>query len=78
MKEENFNKLKEIFMAVFELSESQVAGYRKINNRKWDSLATVTLIAAIESEFNILTDESVYEEFTSFSAVELVLDETGL
>jgi acyl carrier protein len=78
MKEENISKLKEIFMEVFELSESQVVGYRKINNRKWDSLATVTLIAAIESEFNILTDESVYEGFTSFSAVELVLDEKGL
>tara|TARA_B100000787_G_C16058048_1_gene234277 strand:- start:140 stop:376 length:237 start_codon:yes stop_codon:yes gene_type:complete len=78
MKEENISKLKEIFMAIFELSESQVAGYRKINNRKWDSLATVTLIAAVESEFNILTDESVYEGFTSFSAVELVLDEQGL
>ena len=78
MKEENISKLKEIFMAIFELSESEVAGYRKINNRKWDSLATVTLIAAVESEFNILTDESVYEGFTSFSAVELVLDEQGL
>jgi hypothetical protein len=33
MREENISKLKEIFMAVFELSESQVAGYRKINNR---------------------------------------------
>lgn len=78
MKEENFSKLKEIFMAVFELSESQVSSYRKINNRKWDSLATVTLIAAVESEFNILVDESAYEGFTSFSAVELALDEIGL
>ena len=78
MKEENFSKLKEIFMAVFELSESQVDGYRKINNRKWDSLATVILIAAVESEFNILIDESAYESFTSFSAVELTLDEMGL
>lgn len=78
MREENISKLKEIFMAVFELSESQVAGYRKINNRKWDSLATVTLIAAVESEFDISADESAYERFTSFSAVELVLDEQGL
>ena len=78
MKEKNLNKLKEIFMAVFELSETQVANYRKINNRKWDSLATVTLIAAVESEFNILVDESAYEGFTSFSAVELALDEIGL
>ena len=78
MKEEHLSKLKEIFMAVFELSESQVGGYRKINNRKWDSLATVTLIAAVESEFNILIEESAYEGFTSFSAVELTLDEIGL
>lgn len=78
MKEENLSKLREIFVAVFELSESQIVGYRKINNRKWDSLATVTLIAAIEAEFDILLDESAYEGFTSFSAVELALDEIGL
>lgn len=78
MKEENFNKLKDIFMEIFEINESQVVGYRKINNRKWDSLATVTLIAAVESEFNILINESAFEGFTSFAAVELILDDKGL
>ena len=65
-------------MEIFELDESQVVGYRKINNRKWDSLATVTLVAAVESDFNILLDESTYEGFTSFSAVKSALDEKGL
>ena len=78
MKEQNINKLNKIFMEIFELDESQVVGYRKINNRKWDSLATVTLVAAVESDFNILLDESTYEVFTSFSAVKLALDEKGL
>ena len=78
MKEQNINKLNKIFMEIFELDESQVVGYRKINNRKWDSLATVTLVAAVESDFNILLDESTYEGFTSFSAVKSALDEKGL
>ena len=78
MKEENISKLNKIFMEIFELDESQVVGYRKINNRKWDSLATVTLVAAVESDFNILLDESTYEGFTSFSAVKSALDEKGL
>ena len=71
---ENASKLKQIFMEIFSISESEVKSYRKMNNRKWDSLASVILIAAIESEFNILIQESDYESFSSFSAVELALE----
>jgi len=74
MNTENVSKLKQIFMEIFSISESEVEGYRKMNNRKWDSLASVTLIVAIESEFNTLIQESDYESFASFASVELVLE----
>jgi acyl carrier protein len=78
MKVENSNRLKEIFIEIFSVSESEVEDLRKINNRKWDSLASVMLVAAIESEFNILIQESRFEDLTSFAAVKLVLEEMNL
>ena len=78
MKVENSNRLKEIFIEIFSVGQSEVEGLRKINNRKWDSLVSVMLVAAIESEFNILIQESKFEDLTSFAAVELVLEEMNL
>ena len=66
MKPENYKKLKEIFMEIFSINESEIESYRKINNRKWDSIASVTLIAAVESEFNVVIDDLDFESFSSF------------
>ena len=70
----NIDKLKQIFMEIFSISEAEVENYRKLNNRKWDSLASVTLVVAIESEFKIKLQESDYESLSSFSSAELVLE----
>ena len=70
----NIDKLKQIFMEVFSISEAEVESYRKLNNRKWDSLASVTLLVAIESEFKITLQESDYESLSSFSSAELILE----
>lgn len=70
----NIDKLKQIFIEIFSISEAEVEDYRKLNNRKWDSLASVTLIAAIESEFKIKLQEADYEKLSSFSSAELVLE----
>ena len=78
MKTENGIKLKQIFMEIFSITESEVESLRKINNRKWDSLASVTLIAAIESEFDVVIEEFNYESFSSFAAVEVALEDLEL
>ena len=70
----NIDKLKQIFMEVFSISEAEVESYRKLNSRKWDSLASVTLIVAIESEFKIKLQESDYESLSSYSSAELILE----
>jgi acyl carrier protein len=70
----NIYKLKQIFIEVFSISEAEVESYRKLNNSKWDSLASVTLIAAMESEFKIEIQEPDYETLSSFSSAELVLE----
>ena len=78
MEKENIDKLRGIFMEIFSINESEIENYRKINNRKWDSLASVMLIAALESEFNIIIEESDYENFSSFAAIELALENSNL
>ena len=70
----NIDKLKQIFIEVFSIREAEVESYRKLNNSKWDSLASVTLIAAMESEFKIEIQEPDYETLSSFSSAELVLE----
>lgn len=70
----NIDKLKQIFMEVFSISEAEVESYRKLNNSKWDSLASVTLVVAIESEFKIQLQEFDYESLSSFSSAELILE----
>jgi acyl carrier protein len=78
MKTQNRIKLKQIFMEIFSINESEVESLKMINNRKWDSLASVMLIAAIESEFDVLMEESDYESFSSLATVEQALDKLGL
>jgi len=70
----NIDKLKQIFMEIFSISEAEVESYRKLNNSKWDSIASVTLVVAIESEFKIQLQESDYESLSSFSSAELILE----
>ena len=70
----NIDKLKQIFIEVFPISEAEVESYRKLNSSKWDSIASVTLIVAIESEFKIELQESDYESLSSFSSAELILE----
>ena len=74
MAADNIDKLKQIFIEVFSISEAEVGSYRKLNNSNWDSLASVTLIAAMESEFKIEIQESDYETLSSFSSAELIIE----
>ena len=74
MTADNIDKLKQIFIEVFSISEAEVESYRKLNSSNWDSIASVTLIVAMESEFNIEIQESDYETLSSFSSAELILE----
>ena len=72
-------KLKEIFQIVLELPEDvDYSNIRQITESKWDSLAHTSLIAAMESEFELTFDAKSYERLTSFAAAELLLKESGI
>ena len=76
MNDDSINKLKEIFVAVFELSpDVDVTQARQMNTPKWDSLATVSLTAAIESEFGINIGIEEALRLSSYQATLLFLEE---
>lgn len=58
-----------IFRAVFDLADGlDVRSVRQVNYPAWDSLAHVSLVGAIESEFGLEIDVSDSMEITSFDA----------
>ena len=78
MTQENERKLAEVFRAVLGLGpNTDVTGVRQLSTPGWDSLAHVSLVAAIESEFGISIDIADSMALTSFRAVTLYLEEQG-
>ena len=71
-------KLQAIFRAVFELpADAAVTGTRSGVTKGWDSLATVSLVAAIESEFGLSLDADEMLRVNSYSATVELLEELG-
>ena len=54
---------------------SDVSNVRRMTTRKWDSLAHVSLVAAIESEFGVRLDTGDSERLSSFQAACLLIEE---
>ena len=79
MKDSNLQKLNQILITVLELDDSvSLDDLDSTNYKKWDSLAQVHLIAAIESEFEISVEVSEYEKFISYSAIKKLLEDFQL
>ncbi|MBT4146837.1 MAG: hypothetical protein HOE45_08195 [Gammaproteobacteria bacterium] len=79
MRNENLTILRKIVRAVLEISDDQVVDtVRQMNNRKWDSLAQLTMVATAEAEFEINIATQEYERFTSFESITILLEEKGL
>ena len=71
-------RLEEIFRYVFKLpQDADVTGVVQHEVPDWDSLAHVSLILALESEFNIQIDPVDSMELTSFESVARYLQEHG-
>jgi len=78
MSSDKQKKLEAIFRLVFQLTpEADVTGVRQLTEANWDSLAHVSLVAALESEFNVTVDTSEALQLTSYRAVELLLQQKG-
>jgi acyl carrier protein len=72
-------RLQAIFRGVFSLSdEANVARCRQVTMPEWDSLAHVSLVAAIESEFGLSIDTADSIGLTSYESARLYLEELGV
>ena len=70
--------LQEVFRAVFDLpAGTEVTKVSQAEQPKWDSLAHVALVAALESEFGVILDVIDSLELTSYEAVRSYLREQG-
>ncbi len=70
------DRLSQIFRVVFQLSDAaDTTNTKKISEVRWDSLATVTLVAALESEFHLRLDSRDIERLTSYQSTLLLLME---
>jgi acyl carrier protein len=79
MRDATQSTLEQVFRAVLQLPETaDVRSIRQVNQKSWDSLAHVSLVAAVESEFNLSVDIAESLELTSFEAFALFLEERGL
>ena len=79
MKEKNREKLFQIFEIVFEInSKDQITKQKRLANSEWDSLRHVSLITAIESEFDIKFSIEEMDAISSYRYCELLLDKKGL
>jgi acyl carrier protein len=70
------DRLQDIFRAVLQLPPTRdVTAVRQLGEQTWDSLAHVTLVAALESEFGVNIDTADALEMTSYEATRLILEE---
>ena len=75
----NEDKLIEIFKVILELYDSRyISSVLRLTEERWDSLAHVSIVAAIESEFGINLDISDMDCMTSFAATRALIEGYGL
>ena len=79
MTESTDAKLAEIFTVVLEPSPgTDVTKMRRMAEPRWDSLAHVSIVAAIESVFGLSLEVADMERLSSFDAARLLLEEKGV
>ena len=70
MKKENLNKVRSILCEVLELeSDNNMETLTKNDTKKWDSLAQVSILSALEAEFSIDIDAEEYENLNSYQSI---------
>lgn len=76
MSQDRLDILAQVFRAVFRLAaDADVRGSSQAATRGWDSLGHVTLVTALESEFEVAISPADSIEMTSYEMVVEILDE---
>lgn len=79
MSDEQLSTLEEIFRLVFELPDAvDPRGVEQSSEERWDSASHVSLVVALESEFDVEIDPGEALRLTSFQEACSVLEEKGV
>lgn len=79
MSDDQLSSLEEIFRFVFELPDgADPRGVEQSTEEKWDSASHVSLVVALESEFDVEIDAGEALRLTSFQEARSVLEEKGV
>jgi acyl carrier protein len=75
----NEKKLKEVFATSLGIDKNLVTDDLKYNSiSEWDSVAHMTLIAAIEDEFDVMLDTDDIIDMSSFKKAKEILEKYGV
>lgn len=69
----NLEKLAKVFAETFGISEVETKGLQYQGIEAWDSVGHMTLVAAIEDEFNIQLDTDDIIDMSSFEKAQELL-----
>ncbi|HWH01417.1 MAG TPA: acyl carrier protein [Pilimelia sp.] len=73
------HRLREVFRTALELPpDAAVDDLRYQGNDKWDSLAHMALVAAIEDEFSVMIDTDDVVNLSSFAEARRILGKYGV
>lgn len=79
MDENQAKKLISIFQDTFGIEDIKtIKNLSRENYLKWDSLALVSIIATISSQFSLEIEPNDFEKFTSFKKIEQFLKDKGI
>jgi acyl carrier protein len=79
MSPQNREKLQTIFRTVFQLAPSaDASAVTQQDEPRWDSLAHVTLVAALENEFDVQLTTSDALQLRSYAVAERLLEDKGI
>jgi len=67
-------QLRSIFKESLELEDGVIVDMMEYNTRKWDSVAHMALVAAIEDGFSIMLETDDVLDMSSFSKAVEILD----
>jgi len=79
MIEKNVDILKQIMISVLDLDDNiEFSKLTQKNLDKWDSMAIVNLVVAVESDLGVKINNEEFKNFISFQNIVSILEKKGL
>ena len=76
---DNKTKLEQIFVDIFQMERNQINNETSVDTvEKWDSLAHLNLVLALEESFKITFTEEQSVEILSYPLIKTILNEHGI